>query len=271
MRIIHFSDPHAGGPAETFGAYLDKRWVGVFNYTFRRKYQHDLTLLNCAVKTILDMKPDIAVCTGDITSTGQPGEFKKALDILAPLVEEKSIELVFVPGNHDYYVYNTSCHEALLEAFDFLNRGKFAFSELPFRMERADAELLVVNESWPTNLISSCGYLRREASDQILAWCAEPKTRPRIMISHFPLMEKHPWLRIRHRLWGQAKVLAELGRGNIDLSLCGHVHMPEARIDSRGRGEICAGSVTRNACMSLVEYHAENDIFTHEKIELLTR
>ena len=39
MKIIHFSDPHAGGPAEDWLAYVDKRWVGVFNYRFRRQFR----------------------------------------------------------------------------------------------------------------------------------------------------------------------------------------------------------------------------------------
>lgn len=26
MKILHFSDPHAGGPAEDWMAYIDKRW-----------------------------------------------------------------------------------------------------------------------------------------------------------------------------------------------------------------------------------------------------
>ena len=43
MKILHFSDPHAGGPAEDWMAYIDKRWVGVFNYRFRRQFRHDLT------------------------------------------------------------------------------------------------------------------------------------------------------------------------------------------------------------------------------------
>ena len=73
MKIVHFSDPHAGGPAEDFLAYIDKRWVGVFNYNFRRKFRHDMTKLEKAVRYILDTKPDVAVCTGDLTSTGQPG------------------------------------------------------------------------------------------------------------------------------------------------------------------------------------------------------
>ncbi|MDD3119516.1 MAG: hypothetical protein PHQ27_10075, partial [Victivallales bacterium] len=66
MRIIHFSDIHAGGPAEDLLAYVDKRWVGVFNYTFRRKFQHDPSRLEQAVTFILDRPPDLVVCTGDL-------------------------------------------------------------------------------------------------------------------------------------------------------------------------------------------------------------
>ena len=68
-------------------AYFDKRWVGVFNYRFRRRFRHDLSLLEKAVQYILKVKPDAAVCTGDLTSTGQPGEFEKSLAILKPLKE----------------------------------------------------------------------------------------------------------------------------------------------------------------------------------------
>ena len=59
MKIIHFSDPHAGGAAEDIGAYFDKRFVGVFNYRFRRRFRHDLSLLEKAVEYILDIRPDV--------------------------------------------------------------------------------------------------------------------------------------------------------------------------------------------------------------------
>ena len=85
IRIVHFSDPHAGGPAEDFMAYLDKRWVGVFNFRFRRRFRHDQSKLQKAVDYILQTRPDVAVCTGDLTSTGQPGEFAQVREILKPL------------------------------------------------------------------------------------------------------------------------------------------------------------------------------------------
>ena len=59
--------------------------------------------LQKVVNYILEVKPDVAVCTGDLTSTGQPGEFAKVISILKPLLDSK-IPVLYVPGNHDYYV-----------------------------------------------------------------------------------------------------------------------------------------------------------------------
>ena len=111
MKIIHFSDPHAGGPAEDWLAYVDKRWVGVFNYRFRRKFRHDISKLRKAVEYILDVKPDAAVCTGDLTSTGQPGEFELVRPVLEPL-RNSTIPLFYLPGNHDCYVKRPKCVRA---------------------------------------------------------------------------------------------------------------------------------------------------------------
>lgn len=267
MKIIHFSDVHAGGPAEDWLAYFDKRWVGVFNFNFRRRFQHDLTLLEKAVDYILEKKPDLAVCTGDITSTGQPGEFKKSLDILAPLAES-GIPLVYVPGNHDYYVKNKKCVNAMKSAFDFLNQGRFSFDSLPVALNICGIEFIIVNESFPSNLISSCGYLKKTSMDFISEACSKNHSVPRILIGHYPLIEDHPWLRVRHRLWGQKKAVKFLSDGAIDISLCGHVHKPYTKIDSKGRGEICSGSVTRNSCMAMIEYDPAKDFFKYEKISL---
>ena len=130
MKIIHFSDPHAGGPAEDWLAYVDKRWVGVFNYRFRRKFRHDISKLRKAVEYILDVKPDAAVCTGDLTSTGQPGEFELVRPVLEPL-RNSTIPLFYLPGNHDCYVKRPKCVRAVNEMVEYLSRGDYRFAELP--------------------------------------------------------------------------------------------------------------------------------------------
>ncbi len=266
-KIIHFSDSHAGGPAEDWMAYIDKRWVGVFNYKFRRRFKHDQSLLYKAVEYILKEKPDIAICSGDITSTGQPGEFQIALKALAPLVES-DIPFIYIPGNHDCYVKRKSCVEAMKDAMRYLNRGKLEFDELPTVVNQDWCDIIVVNESFPTNLLMSWGYMKKPSREFIKKICAEPTDKPRILLGHFPLIEDHPMLRFRHRMWFQNEIVELLKNGKIDVSLCGHVHAPYTELDSRGRGEICAGSVTRNACMAEVEYNPGDDIFTYRKITL---
>jgi len=255
MKIIHFSDPHAGGPAEDKLAYFDKRLVGIFNYKYRRQFQHKQNILKTAVDFILKEQPDIVICTGDLTSTGQYGEFQQILDILKPLIDSE-IPILYSPGNHDYYVYNEKCNKALLSAFSIINsRFNIKFDELPTFVQIKNYNFILVNESWPSNLLSSCGYLKKDSSDFIEKICNEYPDSHNILIGHYPLKEKNSFFRFRHRLWGQKKVTALLEAKKLSLSLCGHIHIPYSKVDEDGFGEICAGSITRNKSLTLIEYN----------------
>lgn len=267
MKIIHFSDPHAGGGAEDFMAYLDKRWVGVFNYKFRRRFRHDLKLLEKAVEYILDVKPDVAVCTGDLTSTGQPGEFEKTLKILQVL-RDSSIPLIYLPGNHDCYVKRSKCVAAMKNAVSYLNGEDYGFDSLPQVRTVGGVDFLMLNTSRPSNLLCSWGFVSKSDDQWVENICSQPKLRPRILVTHYPLFEDHPLLRVRHRLFGQQNILAKLDSGAVDLALCGHVHKPYCRVNAEGRGENCAGSVTRNGVMSSIEYDRSADKFKFESIVL---
>lgn len=267
MKIIHFSDPHAGGSAEDWMAYFDKRWVGVFNYRFRRRFRHDLKLLEKAVEYILAVKPDAAVCTGDLTSTGQPGEFEKTLNILEPL-RRSGIPLIYMPGNHDCYVKRPKCVQAMKNAVRQLNGDEYNFDSLPQVRTVADVDFLMLNTSRPSNLLCSWGFVSAADKRWIEDVCAQPKKRPRILVTHYPMFEDHPILRMRHRLFGQKNILRQMAAGNIDLSLCGHVHKPYCRVNDSGQGENCAGSVTRNGVISSIEYFPSENRFTFDSIDL---
>ena len=267
MKIIHFSDPHAGGAAEDWMAYLDKRWVGVFNYRFRRRFRHDLSLLEKAVDYILSVRPDVAVCTGDLTSTGQAGEFARTLKILEPLVKS-DIPLIYLPGNHDCYVKRPKCVAAMKEAVSYLNGEEYEFDSLPRIRTVGGVDFLMLNTSRPSNLLCSWGFVSREDDQWVQRVCSGEKLQPRILVTHYPMFEDHPILRTRHRLFGQKNILKLMQKREIDLALCGHVHKPYCRVDESGRGENCAGSVTRNGVISCVEYIPELDKFTFESIDL---
>jgi predicted MPP superfamily phosphohydrolase len=268
VKIVLFSDVHAGGPAEDWMAYVDKRWVGVFNYRFRRRFQHDLKMLERAVEFIFRESPDLVVCCGDLTSTGQPGEFRKCLSILEPL-RNSAIPMVFAVGNHDYYVHWPRCVRAMREVFAHLNTAfAVSFEDLPAKRTFHGIDLFLINTSWPSNLLSSHGVMRRNTRNFLLTECAAPSKNPRILIGHYPIIEDHPLLRIRHRLYGEKEVRNLLVSRKIDLSLCGHIHRPYTKLDASGRGEICAGSVTRNGCLSVIEHIPSENRFDCRSVRL---
>lgn len=269
MKIVHFSDPHAGGKAEDFMAYFDKRWVGVFNYRFRRRFKHDLSGLSAAVDYILSIKPDVAVCTGDLTSSGQPGEFETVRKILEPL-RNSSIPLLYMPGNHDCYVRRPKCVAAVNNMVEYLTCGRYRFADLPRVEHLGDVDFILVNCSRPSNLLCSWGFLIREDAEFIQRYCREnAHDRPRVLLSHYPMFEDHPILRVRHRLFGEKPVRELLEKGDIDLCLCGHVHKPYFRETlPGGRGENCAGSVTRNRSFTEIDYDPVSRVFTRKEIKI---
>ncbi|MCQ2352057.1 MAG: metallophosphoesterase [Victivallaceae bacterium] len=267
MKIVHFSDPHGGGPAEDWMAYFDKRWVGVFNYRFRRRFRHDLSKLERAVEYILSTRPDVAVCTGDLTSSGQPGEFEKVLAVLKPLAQS-GIPFYYMPGNHDCYVTRKKCVEAVHHAVEFLSGGRDRFADFPLIRREAGVEMMLLNTSRPSNLLCSWGFVSKEDSEAVVKWSETPHEMPKILLSHYPMIEEHPVLRMRHRLFGQRKIVEKMRQGAIDLVLCGHVHRPRLKVDAAGRGECCAGSVTRNASMTEITCDPATRTFSFEQVKL---
>lgn len=267
MKIVHFSDPHGGGGAEDWMAYFDKRWVGVFNYRFRRKFRHDLSHLAKAVEFIMDTKPDVAVCTGDLTSAGQPGEFERVLEIIKPLYRS-DIPLLYTPGNHDCYVSRPKCVAAVKNAVAVMSQGKYTYDSMPQKLCCCGVEMLVINTSAPSNLLCSWGFVKKGDPEFIEKACSENPDMPKILISHYPMTDDHPILRMRHRLFGQKKIVQLMEAKKLDLVLCGHVHKPYLKVDDQGRGECCAGSVSSNASMVEIDCNVEKHSFCFKTIDL---
>ncbi len=268
MKIIHFSDSHAGAPPTGWKAFTDKRIAGTLNYLLFRKKQHNQEILRELCTRILDLKPDLVVCTGDITSTGQPKEFQTALEFLAPLIGNPSFRFLYVPGNHDKYVNDGECGEALHSAFAKINGENLNLDDMPLKIRIEDCEFILVDETTPTNIFSSCGYLDEKSSYAIEGWCHEKNGLPKILVGHFPLIDPHPILRLRKRLWGQRKIVKCLSEGLLDLCLCGHIHEPYMDVDARGRGVVCAGSVTKSHSFTMIEHSPDNGNFTFHEIRI---
>jgi len=245
MRIIHFSDIHACAAPDSFSTFFDKRIVGFFNYSFRRRFQHRLDFLDRMVSFILKEEPDVVICTGDLTSTSQPAEFEIVTNILKPIIRHKTVNFFCVPGNHDVYVRNKRCMHALYESFKTINSEALGVEGMPHIIKLQKVQLILCNECVPTNIFLSIGKLRDGSVNKIMDSLREERELINIFIGHFPLRYQYGVGGFRHRMYGGRKIVELLDSRKIALSLCGHIHSGYADVDQGGYGEICAGSLTR--------------------------
>src|SRR5207253_11069850 len=74
FRIAHFSDLHCGSP----------------------HFQADL--LERAIEEISELRPDVVVISGDLTTDGYKGEYEMAREFVDRI---ESRDLIVIPGNHD--------------------------------------------------------------------------------------------------------------------------------------------------------------------------
>jgi len=269
MRIIHFSDVHAGGWLRDWTGLFDKRLLGTANHLLRRARHHRWARLDAAVRQIRLLNPDVVLCTGDITSLSEPAEFRQAAAALEPLVCDRRFEFIYVPGNHDCYVPSRRLRQALADHFYQLNRHRWTLSALPAALDCKGLRLLALNEATPGPLIGSFGrlssdsaaWLRRELGD---AQQAPPAGPPLALVHHYPLRDASGrplgWRRSCH---GAEDLGQAWDAGRLRFSFCGHIHSPFIRCDGGDRVEICAGSLTHFGVFSLVDYEPATGTMQH--------
>jgi len=265
MRIVHVSDIHFGAWTRDWSALLDKRVAGILNFFVRRRSRLHYEYLHRAICRIRLLQPDWVVVTGDLTSIGSAEEFREITLLLKPLVELAHAKIIYVPGNHDAYVRNPACADALQQAFNLLNQGRWDLAQLPQVLEDHGLRFFVVNECQPTAIWSSSGKLMAESQRMLKEWWQEPRHdgEKRILVGHFPIrnVDGQP-LEWRRRLHGAKPLLEALESNRIDLSLCGHDHEPFVRHEAGGAMEICAGSLTVWGRINVIDYSPLSGRFT---------
>ncbi len=256
MRIVHFSDIHVGCIPRSLSSLFDKRIFGVCNYYLRRRGVFDMDILERALPATRELKPDLVVCTGDITSTGSPREFRLATDLLRPFVDTHGKRFVYLPGNHDTYVRDPRCRRALDEAFGELNGGRWSLDQLPVAISAGKLRLILLHEAVPTAPWSSSGRINTEALARLMPMLEQPRTpgQLRILVGHFPLRNRRGLPLGRRRGLLQAdQIYQALRDGQLDASLCGHDHSPYVRTEESGAMEICAGSLTIHGRINVLD------------------
>lgn len=177
----------------------------------------DEELLEHAVDEIKDLRPDLVVVAGDLTSEGYAPQYRQAKRYLDRLSD---LEMIVIPGNHD------------LMNVGFLHfRDAFGKSErvvrLPFNNSDGSspdrwATVVAVNSSKPDLAEGEVGHHRYDWIRQSYEWPDDY----RIFILHHHLVSVPGTGRERNIVWDAGDVLALLSELNIEMVLCGHKHVP---------------------------------------------
>lgn len=242
--IIHFSDIHV--PAEpSFSALFDKRILGCCNSLLIRKGRYDLELFRRAIPQFLAKRPSLFVFTGDAVSTADPREFEQALREFQPLIDS-GIPILYVPGNHDLYVRNRACREAMERFYAALNGGR-AYSDAPYIYDAGPVRIAAIHCAKPLSWYFSCGVMSEETAQFLRTQTADDtQTAPLLLAGHFPVITDHPRLDFRRKLYNASAAAEGLQNGRIALSFCGHIHQGYERKLGSGSMELCAGSLTKH-------------------------
>lgn len=170
-----------------------------------------------AIEETIDLKPDLVVIAGDLTSEGYAPQFRQAKKYLDRLGE---LEMIVIPGNHD------------LMNVGFLHfRDAFGKSDrvmrIPFGTKGGGqppryATVVAVNSSKPDLADGEIGHLRYDWIRQSFEWPDDY----RIFILHHHLVSVPGTGRERNIVWDAGDVLALLSELDVKLVLSGHKHVP---------------------------------------------
>jgi hypothetical protein len=166
------------------------------------------------------------------------------------------------------YVRDRGCKAAFRDFCLNMSRGRYAPEDYPYELDLEYFRILALNCARPTLPVSSCGHMPPETVEFLKKESERLKTKPLICAGHFPILERMPVRRARHRLYGGSDAAAMIRDGIIDLSLCGHVHKPYEILNAAGKGEISAGSLTKYGFYSRILYDTENGTFRLERVKI---
>ena len=245
-RVLLFSDIHLGLFPRRIGQLLNKRILGSFNHLLRRRRKVRAERIAALAELMPGIDADVAVCAGDLTSASLPEEFAWAMRELEPVKAAAHGRFVYVPGNHDAYVDEPEAVDALENAVENLNNGRFLLKSLPIAVADSGIRLILLNPARPCGWMLSCGYLDEQQAGRMGELLRDGEDGcTNVIVTHFPALDAMGRLPgMRHGLRGAQFIADALKEGRAAAVLSGHVHRPYSCILGNGAGQLCSGSLT---------------------------
>lgn len=232
MRIVLLGDIHVYALAVWPWELLSKRLIGQLNLWFNRRRVFDMKRLPGVARRVLEMEPDALLCSGDLTTTAQPREFRRLEKILGHVFDQ--VPTFIVPGNHDRYTAR-SMRGRYLER-DFIDHTADAWphhralAPAPGNGDAPGVELIGLDPTRPTPWFNASGALGDEQIERFEKTLAaiDPSSRV-IVLCHYPIGSPpgHHIESFGHKLTDDTRLIEVLAAApHRILYLHGHVHQP---------------------------------------------
>ena len=228
MLIAQISDSHIVAPGKLFrcpvaGAALDAERI-YCEFDTGPYLERAVAALNALVP-----RPDIVVFTGDLVDHGEPEEYARLRDLLAPL----AMPVFVIPGNHDSRepLRRTFRADGYLPAAGYL---QYTVEDYPLRLAALDT--LVEGKHHGSLCAERLLWLERTLA-------ARPE-RPTLILLHHPPFPTGITYMDNYGLENAAALGAIVARHpQVERILCGHLHRA---IDCRFAGTV-AGTAPSTA------------------------
>ena len=232
VRLVLIGDIHLFSLKLSVKDFLGKRALGQSNLWLNRRFRFNHALLEPLFERVRELKPDLVLCSGDVTTTSLDDEFHDIVSYFKPLHE--TVEVVIVPGNHDRYTFRSKKHrrvETLLEGM--------VPSEFPAVKRLNDAWKLLALDSARPQVMMSRGRIGSEQFEAIERVLAQTTHEEGIMVlCHYPAAlppgMPRSWM---HDLKGARRLEKMLAACPARVVFVhGHIHKPWHHLpDERGK------------------------------------
>jgi 3',5'-cyclic AMP phosphodiesterase CpdA len=226
VRIAHATDIHWFSAPRIRQHTAVKRLFGTANLYLRgRRHQFGHTVQDALVEHLLELRPDLVLITGDLTSQALPEEFEKARKALDPVLA--AYPTLVLPGNHDVYTAESVRARRMAQWF-----GPWMGLDGPLPLARRDIGSLTVlglDPNRPT-WVTASGRIPDAQLRALETVLADPELASRtvILALHYPPVDRRGALydRTSHGLVNVKSLVEVLERAPVRpvLMPCGHVH-----------------------------------------------
>lgn len=213
LQIVHVTDPH-------FGC-------------------EDAAALKAVAAYVNETKPDVVICTGDLSKDGLQHELDNACAWLSDL----SAPVILTPGNHDVPYYDMAGR--LLYPWTRFERAAHGLRTQAWHAPQWSIVPINTARAWQLRLNWAQGEISR--GQTALAAAELQKGAPgalRIIATHHPL----DWpsdAPIRGVTRGGARALHQLSDAGAELFLAGHLHFASARLVGAEALAVTSGTLSR--------------------------